>query len=261
MEQQEKVKKEIRSLLMSQKGGCTMGELLRDYRNFNGRECPYRELGYASFREFIYDSTDVARSNYENGREVLVAVTTEETAHIAKMIARQRGKKTTKRGSGPPSRRPSASRPWSTSSMSSLSSYPSVLSSYGARQPFNQPRAPIGVEQSPRQPALPSTPQSVQRRIADVVARTPSGCSLDGLQAAYSAFYNGPINFKHLGYASFLQMLETMPKYVTLQYVPARGTCVFPVCTENPPRTRSHSSAGTSEPGMFMFWCICPKFH
>jgi hypothetical protein len=264
MEQMNEVKKEIRSLLISQKGGCTMGELQRDYRNFNGRECPYRELGFRSFRDLIEEITDVARFSYENAREVVVAVTTEETAKIIRMIAKQRGKKTTsRRGSGPPRGRPSPPRPLPVPSMSSLSNNSSMPSSYSRphKQPPSQARlAPVGVRLTSRQPALPRVsqsspiPQSLQRKIADLVAKTPTGCSEDELLAAYSNHFGRTINFKQLGFESFLQVLEAMPRYVTLRCVPSRGTCVFPVNTETPHRTSNRAVAGTSvsQPGTFV---------
>lgn len=258
----EKVKKEIRSLLLSQKGGCTITELQRDYRNFNGRDCPVRELGFSSFREFIDGIPDVARSSYENGREVLVGVTTEETAHIANMIARQRSvKKKSKKSWGPPSRRPyvSSSRPWSNSGFGSLSLSSSHSSTH--RYSFSQPQrvvshavVPVPAAAARHLTAPPSIPQSVQRRIADLVASFPDGCTLEELQSVFARQSPGGfINFKHLGFATLLKLLEAITKHVTLRFVPVRGTCVFPVLPESSQRRSYSSPAGTALLGVLVF--------
>ena len=249
MEQRlELVKKEIRSLLESRKGGCTVSELQRDYKSFSGRECPFREFGHRSFREFVDAIPDVVRASYYQGREVLAAVSTKETAHVVKLIAKQKSAVKKKGSARPPLRRP---RPL-------LGSFPFLSSSrpfgHSLRQPQRrtttytyppaQHRTPL-LDRTPPNPRSSNVPTWCQGRISEIVDSFSNGCSVHEMQSVYLSKYSEPINFGQLGFRTVFDMLESMYRYVTLKFVPGRGTCLFPVA-RNAARNANLSADGTS---------------
>ena len=87
----DEVKKRLRALLISSKGGCSPKQLYQDYREVIGEEIPYEELGFNSLTSFINSIPDVVTvSRTRDGRTMLYAVANQETQHIVKMVSRQR---------------------------------------------------------------------------------------------------------------------------------------------------------------------------
>ena len=63
----EKVKKIIRSLLLSAKHGLTVNELCTEYHTVDFKPLPYKELGYSSSIEMVKDMPDVVKPVFYPG--------------------------------------------------------------------------------------------------------------------------------------------------------------------------------------------------
>ena len=87
------VKKTVRALLVSARNGLTPAQLEKDYESMIGTTLPYKKLGYNSLMEFIEDSPDVVSIQRRRGSIVLSAVVDESSAHLARMISRQKNSK------------------------------------------------------------------------------------------------------------------------------------------------------------------------
>ncbi|ESP02655.1 hypothetical protein LOTGIDRAFT_237885 [Lottia gigantea] len=89
----------IRAVLMSSKDGVATTRLLADYSEFAGEYLPYKEMGFPSVIKFIESIPDVARIRYDHktGEERVMAVADESTAHIQKMVSKQRSAKKRKK--------------------------------------------------------------------------------------------------------------------------------------------------------------------
>lgn len=78
---------------MSASRGVPKYKLAGDYRNFVGKpmnESLY-QLGYRSIDDFVRNNRDVVREAIgPTGEPTFFAVTTSDTAHVAKLIARQK---------------------------------------------------------------------------------------------------------------------------------------------------------------------------
>ncbi|XP_076752241.1 tudor domain-containing protein 7 tapas isoform X1 [Xylocopa sonorina] len=86
--------KNVRACLISSKGGVKIENLSRDYRMLIDENIPFRELGHQSLIAFLRTVPSV--KIIEKGSDCFVeALPTEESAHITKLIARQ--KTTTKK--------------------------------------------------------------------------------------------------------------------------------------------------------------------
>ncbi|XP_033350171.1 tudor domain-containing protein 7-like [Bombus vosnesenskii] len=87
--EREEVIKNVRACLISSKGGVKMDDLNKDYRLLIDENIPFRKLGYQSLVAFLRTVPSVKIT--EKGKDCFVeAVPTGESAHITKLIARQK---------------------------------------------------------------------------------------------------------------------------------------------------------------------------
>ena len=107
MAMQLEVKKRIRALLVSSKGGSTPKQLFQDYREVIGEDIPFSKLGYRSLMAFIHDMADVVSVKVNrDGRKMLYAVPDPRTQHIARMVSKQRTSRPGGSQPAPPRRNP-----------------------------------------------------------------------------------------------------------------------------------------------------------
>ncbi|XP_041926622.1 tudor domain-containing protein 7B isoform X1 [Alosa sapidissima] len=94
----EPVKRMLRALLQSSKGGVTLGRLQAEYKELTGELIPHKQLGHATLDALLLTMPSVVRmERNRNGEMVCYATVGSETAHIAKLVARQRTAKKTGR--------------------------------------------------------------------------------------------------------------------------------------------------------------------
>ena len=87
----DKVKKDIRALLISAPLGVPAHIFAKDYRQMNGKEVPYREIGHRTLDEFILSIPDVVRMGMgPTEMPTFYPVATKETQHIVDMIRKQK---------------------------------------------------------------------------------------------------------------------------------------------------------------------------
>jgi len=95
----------LRSVLLSAPRGVRARNLEAEYRGITGKNIPYRELGYRSLKDFMSSLQDVARLSTSEGEPTYHGVADASTAHIAKMVSKQKKpKKKTQPLFGPPKR-------------------------------------------------------------------------------------------------------------------------------------------------------------
>lgn len=87
------LKTELRSILISSQEGCTEQQLLTDYLTYNGKQIPFREMGYKSLMELLKSMPDVARIAAGKFGTVIHGVSDENTAHIKEFVMRQKKNK------------------------------------------------------------------------------------------------------------------------------------------------------------------------
>ncbi|KAG8181119.1 hypothetical protein JTE90_000775, partial [Oedothorax gibbosus] len=86
----ENLKKEIRSVLLPFKEGCTLFMFQKEYKSLIGRAIPAQKFGYSDDIHFLQSIPDVV-DIYQQGNEYhLMAVADEATWHIQKMVAHQK---------------------------------------------------------------------------------------------------------------------------------------------------------------------------
>ncbi|XP_012148923.1 tudor domain-containing protein 7 tapas isoform X2 [Megachile rotundata] len=87
--EKEEVIKNLRACLISSKGGVNIENLSKDYRMLIDDNIPFRKLGYQTLVAFLQTVPGIRI--VEKGPEIYVeAIPTEESAHLTRLIARQK---------------------------------------------------------------------------------------------------------------------------------------------------------------------------
>ncbi|XP_077308969.1 tudor domain-containing protein 5 [Lithobates pipiens] len=87
----ERLKKDLRSLLIASKEGLTIQELEHDYRMLIGSPPPVKSLDYRSTMEMVCDMPDVVTvKSKADGTIILIGVVNEDTKGVAELVSRQK---------------------------------------------------------------------------------------------------------------------------------------------------------------------------
>ena len=97
MSEIDKVKKYVRSTLLSNKGSVSIHQLDNDYREIVGENIPYRNLNFNSLQDFLAAVPDVCRLD---GYDMVSAVAGVANSHIKDMVSKQKITATKKRNRG-----------------------------------------------------------------------------------------------------------------------------------------------------------------
>ncbi|XP_061385760.1 tudor domain-containing protein 7 [Danaus plexippus] len=92
MADKEQVIQALRATLLSVKGAITIKQCNRDYRELQGEWIPFKKLGYPTLEKLFQDVPGF-KITQVNGDWVVDAIASQETQHIASMVARQKTNK------------------------------------------------------------------------------------------------------------------------------------------------------------------------
>nr|AUR33456.1 Tdrd7 [Monopterus albus] len=98
MAEVEQVKKMLRAILQANKGGVSLSRLQSEYKELAGEQIPYKQMGYSHLDALLATMSAVVHMERgHSGEMVCYASGTKETAHIAKVVARQHSSRKTGR--------------------------------------------------------------------------------------------------------------------------------------------------------------------
>ncbi|XP_070535127.1 tudor domain-containing protein 7-like [Ptychodera flava] len=141
------IKSMIRAVIQSSKEGVLSKRFNREYHGITGQNVPYKELGFQSLDSYLKSIPDiVAIKVNRDGEKVYFAVADDSTAHLAKMISKQRSARKRNIIKVKPFRRPTFPTPRRSSSRT-------FSSRYG---PMATPRSSYTSSSSPAPPKLRS---------------------------------------------------------------------------------------------------------
>ena len=81
----------LKSVVNTQKEGCNIQNLDREYRNFIGKSIPFRELGHHSLEDFLYSAKDTILIEEDGkGAKIVKVKVDQKIAHISNLVQKQK---------------------------------------------------------------------------------------------------------------------------------------------------------------------------
>ncbi|GFR18207.1 uncharacterized protein TNCT_93521 [Trichonephila clavata] len=207
------VKINLRCVTQSRKGGVPLNQLQNDYKGLIGRDIPLKDLGYSSLEYFLRDIPDViSLKRSKDGVFVAEGVADASTAHIAKLISKQ---KTSKSGSTKPAvlfrKKGNAFK----TAKENQKSSPAKLKNLPVKT--NGEFLEQCSEPGQLNPENHGLKKSVLIHLKCVVQSCKGGVPLNRLDKDYKAFIGTNIPFKELGYDSLENFIKSIPDVISLK--------------------------------------------
>uniref|UniRef100_A0AAQ4QCS6 Tudor domain containing 7 b n=1 Tax=Gasterosteus aculeatus aculeatus TaxID=481459 RepID=A0AAQ4QCS6_GASAC len=182
----EGVKKMLRAVLLANKGGVSLSRLQLEYKELTGEQIPHKQMGHNHLDALLASMPSVVRTERTRSGEVCVCVC---TAHLAKVVARQRSSKKTGRPHLVNTQmrvKPAAPLVLNAKPQTSLRQ-PNHRGRGGAR---GGGRAPLNPNESLNSgKEKPYNPQEVQRRISEILGKYSNGFWVSKLPQIYRELY------------------------------------------------------------------------
>ena len=186
-----RVKKTIRALLLSSKGGCTPRSLLEDYKYLYGQTIPYKELGFNTLMDLLHYMKDVVIVQYRLEGTKLYGIPDASTKHIAGMVAKQKDSK--------------KNRSVSVSYHPTLSMVTKRGASWGCED-----------RESPKPPL------TFQAQLRTLFLSYPNGVALHDFGEAFARRFGYYFSYRGWGFTSLEQVLRSIPDVITMENDPVR---------------------------------------
>ncbi|XP_014662464.1 PREDICTED: tudor domain-containing protein 5-like [Priapulus caudatus] len=201
----EKLKKEVRAVLLTSKSGLTVYELEKDYADMMSRPLPYRELGFGNVTDLCRSMSDVVSISMIRGKVVLVGIPDKATEHVARLVQGQKNSGRP-RGRLAATRRPD--RPmYRASNVQQFNSMPSNRVKHDT--------------------TLTVAPADLRARFHELLESKPEGIYMANISTAYQRKFGVPLLVSKYGFDSVLNLLRGMPDTVELVNLPEGGYTVY----------------------------------
>lgn len=176
------VKQTIRALLLSAKNGLTVGELCKDYKDMFGEPIPLKDFGCNTVMDLVLKMPEAVMVQKSRGGNILVGIPDSSSAHVAKLVSRQKNSK----------------------------SYSSMISS----------NVTSGKKSIPRNSGLPSVPElplSVKLRIKQLLISYPDGLPIKKFQEAFNKRFGYYLHVGGWGFTDLLEALRSVDNVVDIK--------------------------------------------
>ncbi|XP_028668028.1 tudor domain-containing protein 5 [Erpetoichthys calabaricus] len=195
-----RLKKDIRSLLIASKMGVAIEHLQHDYKKMLGHAIPLRDLGYHSVIDMVSSMPDVIQVEYTNaGSTILKGVGNDSTRGIEDLVAKQR----------PPTRKTGHNN--------------RGCKMRNCELPRPHRRAKV----------IPVLPAALCSKLKQLLSSSP--VLLSQLEDAFRSRFGHSLQASHYGFYSIMEILQKMSDIVVVEQTRAGSL----LCLKKPPQTNS----------------------
>ncbi|KAF8792257.1 Tudor domain-containing protein 7A [Argiope bruennichi] len=207
----------LRCVTQSSKGGVPLNQLQNDYKQLLGTPIPFKDLGYNTLENFLCDIPDVVclKKNVD-GSLIVEGVADTSTAHIAKLISKQKPSKKSKSGSAKVA---VVTRKWGGSmKKNSHQNLKSPMKDFNSFPPSTLVRKHDQESKLMHLTiAQQQLKQSVLVNLRSVVQSCKDGVPLNRLQKDYRKFIGSNIPFENLGYSTLYEFVQSIPDVINIK--------------------------------------------
>lgn len=195
---EETVKKTIKALLISSKGGCSPRQLVQDYRYVANSEIPYESFGHSTLMSYLNSLSSILTVSRGRDRTTLTAVPDPATRNISKLVSKQKSS-TSSFGSSQRSCDPSTS---------STGEQATASSSKSAQAPVTE------------------VPSGLKKQLTSLTLSYPNGIRLDDLREAFARRFSFYFSYRECGFNNLTEMIESIPSVLEMRFEGGRGLVV-----------------------------------
>lgn len=252
MADKEQVIQALRATLISVKGALTIKQCNRDYRELQGEWIPFKKLGYPSLDKLFLDVPGF-KVTQNNGEWYVDAIASQETQHIATMVARQKSSKKATPKLNYLNRFPKKQGSWRKPAPTYISNYNNPYSNqyYRAKgtTPFNNnsyhKNNKYNTKSNETKPAYANVKQT-NKSISDNVEKSSRGpnhisqserttreSKISNEEVKHSMRTNNDTDVKHTGKVSASQRLSNLRDRINTDLIPLQFPSSNNECLES----------------------------
>nr|XP_031844313.1 uncharacterized protein LOC116432095 isoform X4 [Nomia melanderi] len=92
-QERENIETTILALVLSQKRGCSLPQLCKEYYDLEGERIPWKRLGHSSLMKFLQSMSKTIEIENRNNETFLHGIPSDKSKHVSKLIAGQKDQK------------------------------------------------------------------------------------------------------------------------------------------------------------------------
>ncbi|KAK9880650.1 hypothetical protein WA026_011889 [Henosepilachna vigintioctopunctata] len=198
------VKKVLRSLLVSSALKVTVCSLKKDYYDVEGRDIPFKELGYNSLQHFLHSIPDVLQIKGTSDHAEITLVVSEKTAHVNELVMKQK-KPSKGKLAGIARKKVVHNQIINAKTLRNICTVEAPLNTSFTfvDEATNNQITGVNTEEMDKYVKIP---QQIQLNLQNLISKFPQGLSCSQLPYEYKKIYKEEFDYQKYGFLSLIHL-------------------------------------------------------